>query len=330
VNFYGFTIYADPNQFGAAQDHVHLIGKLRMKLFDTANSTVIGTQPATVNQLQILVKDKRFTREDHGLTICDVANKDKTKDKMDKHATSRISSEKVLNCLEQIPGAEGTAAYIKLMLYLDEALLCPKTTLEDRLWCMIYVASFLRRWRHHVHLSPNAQSSNFITPNAWACVEINLGFFIKLLKMGKGQLIPICSSQMVEEAFRALRSLSTFGLTQINATTKTALENFGKINLMMDVAFNLRNDFKFIDSRSLKDVVAPEPLMLEFLEPALIVDVIKNAQYQVEQDCIKLGIFEPEINPMDIFRMPMMPEELIERGASQSQSQAIERQMETR
>lgn len=55
--------------------------------------------------------------------MTDVANKDKTRDKMDKDATDRMCSNEVLQCLKEIEGSEATQQYVKLMLLLKEALI---------------------------------------------------------------------------------------------------------------------------------------------------------------------------------------------------------------
>ncbi len=80
----------------------------------------------------------------------------------------------MMNLLSQIPDAQGTRAYLKLMRcivdsYLDKTL-SPIVRLE-KAW---YAVFFVRYWRSWLLHNPDyTLEKNFITSNAYACIELN-------------------------------------------------------------------------------------------------------------------------------------------------------------
>lgn len=122
-----------------------------------------------------------------------------------------------------------------------------------------------------------------------ACVELNLTFFVRLLAAGDGNLITLCNSQACEKFFRTLRSFATFGSTQINVSTKEVLDKIGKIKLLLDIMFEMRDEIDFAEGGR-KDVDHSITHQQEFLDPLEILQIVEPVQLQAEADCAVLGI----------------------------------------
>lgn len=135
-----------------------------------------------------------------------------------KFATSLliIASDSVFMSLDQIPDARGTVAYLYVLKcvidsYLDKKL-APLTRIE-KIWF---------RWiiLHASYVLEN----NFITQNAFTCIELNAHSLLILRavqtlsqnKKDAGFQPWVLGSQSCEKAFRAVRSMSSTVSTMIN------------------------------------------------------------------------------------------------------------------
>ena len=212
-DFHGLKIYGDLNStIAMMQDSLHLLNKEKMRICDNAVDIKFSKGIASVNLLQIMVKDNTLAKDTHGLKKSDVQNADKTRDKMNCDATARICSEKAIAEVSKIPGSEPTAQFLLLMKKTKECFVDEGISLEQRLENLAYVVTFTRKWRQQI-ADDGQKVEAFISSNAWNCLELNATVFIRLLVGGYGDLITICSSQPSEEYFRELRAMSTYGVT---------------------------------------------------------------------------------------------------------------------
>ena len=93
-------------------------------------------------------------------------------------------SEEVINLLHEIPDTEGTRAYLKIMNYSVTSFLCKVTDVKERLYRIWYVVFFLRMWKSWILSSKQyTLKDNFITNNAYTCIEINAHNLIKIVKI---------------------------------------------------------------------------------------------------------------------------------------------------
>lgn len=104
------------------------------------------------------------------------------KDKQNYDAVLRMTSESVFSSLSKITDAKGTVAYLDILRcavnsYLDKGI-APLMRVE-KIW---YAPFFLRYWREWVKLHPNyTLGNNFVTHNAYMCIELNAHSLIFLL-----------------------------------------------------------------------------------------------------------------------------------------------------
>jgi len=235
------------------QDSYHLGNKLKNRLFDTTIDLELGQFVASVNHLKMLVNNPEVSKEEHCLTISDIDSNDSTRDKMNTKSTQKICTSKVIELLKsKVNGSEGTCAYLQLILSIYKAYIEKETDPLDRLYHAYYVVSFIRRWKTDLGSQSNA---DFLTSNSWTCIELNFVFLLSLIMNGQGHKIVIFNSQPCEELFRTLRSLSSFGLTEINFSLLEVLEKINRIQILHDIAHDLRENFVLPENEKMKSDV---------------------------------------------------------------------------
>lgn len=320
VNWYGFTLYGDPNSdVGAIQDACHLINKMKMRLSNPAASLFPGTKIATLNDITSFFYDKKLklTIDDHGLVEGDIKNSDHTRDKMNLAGTLRICSPKVLECLKKVPGSEGTQQYVRMMIMLKEALIDKETDGFTIIYNIIYVASFFRRWRQYL-IDSCSGASHFVTANVWTCIELNAVFIARLANTGHHKLASILNSQDCEEFFRTLRSFTPSLVTNINFTVKESFSKIQNVIAAMLVTNELsgKEGVTFVEKMadnaipdSMKFVPAFEPNIELTVEMALLA-----AQKSAEE----LGIFSAEADPSTIIVAPPCRVDLVNEAVTKN------------
>ncbi|KAL7046017.1 hypothetical protein ACKWTF_002443 [Chironomus riparius] len=198
----------------------------------------------------MLVNHKDISKNDHCLTISDVDSNDSTRDKMNTQSTRKICSSNIIDLLRcKISGSEGTCAYLQLILSIYKAYIEKETDPLNRLYHAYYAVSFIRRWRTDLD---NKSCGDFLTSNVWTCVELNFVFLLSLILKGLGHIMIIWNSQPCEELFRTWRSLSSFGLTEINFSSLEVLEKINRIQILHDIAFDLRENFVLPENEKIK------------------------------------------------------------------------------
>ena len=214
----------NPTRVVYVQDTVHIGVKLKARLLKPSIVLPLGRFVAGVHHLHLV--QCTFGKDKHGLRNKDVSHKDK----QNVDAVEHLTSQSVLTLLSQIPDAQGTSAYLKLMKcivdsYLDKNL-SPLLRLE-KAW---YAVFFVRYWRWWLLHNPDyTLGNNFITFNAYVCIELNAHALIILLLTlrengGSEEFLPWkLGSQSCEKIFRAARSLSS---------TFSTMVNFGMLGLM--------------------------------------------------------------------------------------------------
>lgn len=114
----------------------------------------------------------------------------------------------------------------------------------ERVFRMFRSMYFLRMWKNHISGSSyyNLQD-NFITNNAYTCIEINGRSMLELIQIFRQNqsphffLLPIFDSQTCEKTFRLLRSMGTVNLTKINFSFFEILHMIGRIELQNEIAY---------------------------------------------------------------------------------------------
>lgn len=230
------------------QDSIHLTNKLKNRLFDSANDLEIGEFLATINHIRILMDNT--SKDLHKLANSDINANDSSRDKMNSESTRKICTNEVIELVENnVVGSSGTVAYLRMIRAIYNAFIELEISSIDRLYFGYYAICFIRIWRNNV--SGNA-NDNFITNNVWTSIEINFVYLLDLVLKGDGHMSIIWNSQTCEELFRTLRSLSTYGLTEINFTLLEALEKINRVRQIQDLSYDLRDTFVLIENEKMK------------------------------------------------------------------------------
>jgi len=225
------------------QDNIHLANKLKNRLFDSANNLEIGDFCATINHVRMILDDSNYTSNDHLLNSSDVNTNDSTRDKMNFESTKKICTDEVINILsENIEGSQGTVAYIKIIRSILKAYIDVDVDPITRLYHAYFAVSFVRRWKSDLDYDVN--ENNFVTSNIWTCMELNFASLLNLVLKGQGDMVLIWNSQSCEELFRSLRSISSFGLTEINFNLLEGLEKINRVHKIQVLSHELKNIFQ--------------------------------------------------------------------------------------
>ena len=134
----------------------------------------MGDFVAGVHHLQIL--QTMFGKDVHGLRERDIDHKDK------QNFDAVLHIVRAVTLLDKLPDAAATKEFVFLIQnvidsYLDKGL-SPLARIE-KIW---YVTFFLRYWRKWILQHPKyTLQNNFITQNAYLCIELNAHAIISLL-----------------------------------------------------------------------------------------------------------------------------------------------------
>ncbi|KAK4012167.1 hypothetical protein OUZ56_021266 [Daphnia magna] len=200
------------------QDVTHLGAKLRTRLNKTQKSIPLGNFIATT--AHIVALQEIIGKDRHGLRVGDVL----LEDKMNYDAVRRLSKPHVRELLSQyVPKSEGTCFYLELMDNSTSSYLDKKLSPLDRVYRMWKSVFELRYWRYWMSCDNVYPLGNhFITLNAYLCVEINAHALVMLITKLRDtpQLFKpwLFSSQPCESYFKACRSFTPVGSTQLNFT----------------------------------------------------------------------------------------------------------------
>jgi len=140
----------------------------------------------------------------------------------------------------EIPEAMGTFVYLKVMCSLIDSYLDRKLDVATRIKKAWYGTYFLRYWREWILLNPEyILGDNFITPNAYKCIELNAHSLIANLmalcdcvSRDQQYFSPwLLGSQSCEKAFRTTRSLTPMFSTILNFGVLGFLQRLHRIHI---------------------------------------------------------------------------------------------------
>lgn len=288
-----------PKWILAIQDPLHLVNKMKNRLFDSASDIKIGRFTASSKHLEVLQQNGSLSKIDHELTET-IVGSDRSKDKMNTVGTENVCHKKVHPLLKKyVPGSDGTIQLLKIMDFLLDAFVREKTPDRERLFKCIYVLEFLRRWITDQKRRRRGFESSF-TKHCFECVELNTFFLVNLLARGNGSLIRLCSSQACEKLFRQLRSMSTLGSTQINFSEYELVSKLRKAKLTQQFMSELQQTgFKF-NERLINALPASEEAV-DILSSSDISQTISEAVLEAKKSCDELGLMAVNYNMSRIF-----------------------------
>ncbi|XP_045023853.1 uncharacterized protein LOC116931101 [Daphnia magna] len=205
------------------QDTVHIGAKFRTRLLkrDRATFLTIGKGIASVSDLEQLLTE--VTKGQHHLKNGDL----NLHDKMNYDAVRRLCDPCVTDILcDKVAGSEVTCFYLKLMRLITASYLDKSLSPLDRIYGIWYSCLALRYWRHWLQENGYKLDINFITLNAYMCVEINAHSLVLISRRLRENGTPHLfrpwhfGSQSCESFFRLVRSLTSTESTQVNLSGK--------------------------------------------------------------------------------------------------------------
>ena len=199
------------------QDIVHIAVKLKCRLLKPSIVLPMGSFVASVQHFRLL--QAAVGKDLHGLREKDVDHKDK------QNYDAVLNLIKAAKLLASFPDATGTRIYIQVMQCVIDSYLNKSLTPVERIECIWYATFFVRYWRKWIQLHPHYNlTNNFITSNAYMCIELNAHSLITLILTIRNKLNKhssafqpwVFGSQTCEGLFRAARSMTSIFSTVIS------------------------------------------------------------------------------------------------------------------
>lgn len=131
--------------------------------------------------------------------------------------------------------SEATVMYFSLCKDVIDSFVDKSLKIEERIFKIWSAIFFLRVWRDWIKRNDYKTADHFITESAYVSIELNGHGLINLLaKLNKPELFEpsLFSSQICEETFRKLRSMSTMEWTRVNCNMIDMLKLFKRIELL--------------------------------------------------------------------------------------------------
>lgn len=219
------------------QDPTHIGTKLRNKLLQPSVLLPMGNRQVSISHLKILID--KFPKSHHGLVLNDIC----PDDRQNFESINKVMSPHVTQYLkDNVPESEATALYLTLCRHVTSAFMDPKISPLDRVYRIWFAILYFRIWRDWILKIERGSkeytlTDNFITSNAYECIELNghalIQLMIKFRNEGKAeQFIPVLfSSQPCESTFRQFRSMTSIYWTRINASLRDMFHIVGRIEL---------------------------------------------------------------------------------------------------
>lgn len=219
------------------QDIVHISTKLRNRLLNLLIALMIGNKVASVSHLKMLLN--LVPKDIHGLVYSDIC----PDDRQNFISMEKIMKPKVRDALARhIIGSEGTIEYLRICQEITSSLYendLPPLVRLYRNWRSTF---FIRAWRLFITQTDRLNvNNNFLTTNAYACIELNAQNLEKMIKLFRNEKLDeffqptIFNSQPCEQMFRKMRSMGTMNYTRTNFTLLELIHLVGRVELMDDI-----------------------------------------------------------------------------------------------
>lgn len=173
-----YLINKHPDDTIVVQDPTHIGTKLRNRLLKIGISLPIGSYNVSINHLKNLVQNVQ--KSIHGLAIIDIC----PSDRMNFESFRKITDERVIDALKKyVPASDATVLYLKISREVTSSYLELDLSPLERVYRMFHGLYIFRIWREHIKTSRRLNiSNNFISSNAYSCIEINARTLIMLIK----------------------------------------------------------------------------------------------------------------------------------------------------
>jgi hypothetical protein len=288
-----------PTSIAYIQDIVHIAVKMKSRLIKPSIVLPLGTYLAGVHHLRLI--QQTFGKDQHGLRERDINHKDK----QNYDAVLHITSESVMSLLKKIPDAKGTHAYLDVLRSVIDSFLDKKLDKLTRIKKAWYGVFFARYWRQWLLLKPDyCLGNNFLTPNAYMCIELNAHSLITFLltvrdtlPSNNGCFVPwMLGSQSCEKIFRAARSMSSTFSTIINFGLLGLLRRLHRLHIQTcNEAQSDETGIKFpkVEAHKKKDGhAASMPTLSECVSNKDIARKVEEGKEMAKMRMVELGMAE--------------------------------------
>ena len=224
------------------QDTVHLGVKLKARLMSHSQVLPLGKFSAQSAHLSLL--ESTFRKEQHNLRLKDLDHQDR----QNFEAVSRLTSANinVISLLDEFPDTLGTKYYLLVIKNIVNSFLKRDLSPLQRIQDAWFALFFVRYWRQWILNNKHyTLENNFITTNAYICIELNAHALITLLlTLQNPKLVSdaykcylpwLLGSQPCERAFRAARSMSSIFSTVINFSIQGLLQRLHKLQSFIEL-----------------------------------------------------------------------------------------------
>lgn len=273
----------NPNSI-CVQDTIHIGTKLRNRLINSSVELKIGNRIATVAHIKMLLT---HPKEVHGLVYSDVI----PDDRQNYGSLEKIMHPRVISTLKnEIVDSEATVVYLTLCDQITSSFVQTDLSPIDRVYKLWNAVYFLRCWRKSIILSKILTlTENFITTNAYTCIEVNAQALIELIvKLRSSQAEDIFmpnafASQPCENTFRQMRSMGTANFTKINFNLNELLHMIARTEIMNKVIYSNneivfpRKQIKSKDQLIKKSSTLPTDQQISDTMKKALLDALENA-----------------------------------------------------
>lgn len=278
------------------QDTIHIATKLRNRLVNKSLKLMMGSYAVSAEHLTTLIRNKQ--KSVHCLNMSDAS----PVDRQNFASAERITKEKVLIALEKfVKNSEGTIKYLKICRDVTSSFLDHHITPLERILRMFRAVYFLRIWRKFIIASRSQTlGKNFLTKNAYDCIEANAKGLIELIKRFRDEnapnlfIVPIFDSQTCEKTFRQLRSMGTVNFTRINFSLYDLLYMIRRTEVQNDIAYFKLAEHEVIFPLSHKR--CQKTTVYELPSDHDIIEELKKAKETAVQDALALGMYSDDID----------------------------------
>ena len=297
-NWHSWFNLQRPTSVAFVQDTVHIAVKLKCRLLKPSIVLPMGSYVAGAHHLHML--QATIGKDCHGLRERDVDHKDKQNFDAVMHII------RAAPLLQSIPDAVATKVYIELVECVVCSFISKPVSPTERIEKIWFVTFFLRYWRQWIVVHPVYNlTDNYITSNAYMCIELNAHSLIMIirtirdiLKLSKYFLPCSFSSQSCEGIFRSARSMSSVFSTFINFGMLGLLRHIHRLQFQSilqaesssnDIVFPQLKKHKNKEGNSSMNCPTPSQSVCE-LSDSDIADAVQRAKVKARERIEELGM----------------------------------------
>lgn len=232
------TQAVEVNTFYCLQDTVHIGTKGRNRLLVASIHLPLGSTLISISHLKLLINN--VPKEQHGLVMSDIC----PEDRQNFGSFQKMMQQRVIDTLtKHIIGSEGTVMFLKICGDVTSSLIDEDLKPEERIYKLSHAQYFIRAWRSWLIRQNFNLAENFISHNAYTCIEINAANLILLTRKFRNEemedlfMPTLFNSQPNEEIFRQFRSMGTINYTKINFTLLELFHLVGRVELQNDIVY---------------------------------------------------------------------------------------------